>query len=155
MPEQCEIRVVPSGSGATCAAILSTLPQWFGIAEADTHYVDSAERAECLVASLDGLDVGILQATRHNPLAAEIHLMAVTAQRRGAGVGTTLLRRIEDVLRAEDVVFLQVKTLSQRRPDESYASTRAFYRRRGFTPLEEFPELWGPQNPALQLVKTL
>ena len=30
---------------------------------------------------------------------------------------------------------------------------RAFYLACGFRPLEEFPTLWGPENPALQLVK--
>jgi coenzyme F420-0:L-glutamate ligase/coenzyme F420-1:gamma-L-glutamate ligase len=46
-----------------------------------------------------------------------------------------------------------VKTLAPTRPDENYARTRAFYEAMGFTPLEVFPELWDPRNPALQLVK--
>lgn len=38
---------------------------------------------------------------------------------------------------------------------KEYAETRAFYRARGYTPLEVFPTLWSPRNPALQLVKVL
>jgi catechol 2,3-dioxygenase-like lactoylglutathione lyase family enzyme len=45
--------------------------------------------------------------------------------------------------------------LSDRRPDEGYAKTRAFYRACGFRPLEEFPDLWDAQNPALQMIKSL
>jgi hypothetical protein len=48
-----------------------------------------------------------------------------------------------------------VKTLSPRAADEGYAATRAFYFSCGFRPLEEMPELWGPDQPALQMIKTV
>ena len=48
-----------------------------------------------------------------------------------------------------------VKTLSASDPSVEYAETRAFYARLGYTPLEEFPTLWGPGVPVLQLVKHL
>ena len=51
--------------------------------------------------------------------------------------------------------FLQVKTLSAKHPDEGYEKTRAFYLAYGFRPLEEFPTLWSPESPALQLIKTV
>ncbi len=50
---------------------------------------------------------------------------------------------------------MQVKTLSDRHPDAGYKKSRAFYAACGFRPLEEFPALWDPANPALQLVKAL
>ena len=34
-------------------------------------------------------------------------------------------------------------------------SEREFYQAKGYTPLEVFPTLWNPRNPALQLVKVL
>jgi hypothetical protein len=48
-----------------------------------------------------------------------------------------------------------VKTLGPSRPDVGYDKTRAFYLAYGFRPLEEFPLLWDPANPALQLVKSV
>ena len=48
-----------------------------------------------------------------------------------------------------------MKTLSDSRVDEGYAQTRAFYLSHGFRTLQEFPNLWGPQNPALQMLKIL
>jgi hypothetical protein len=66
-----------------------------------------------------------------------------------------MLRHAEAVLAADGVEFLQVKTLSPRHPDEGYRKTRAFYEAYGFRPLEEFPTLWSPDQPALQLVKTV
>lgn len=42
-----------------------------------------------------------------------------------------------------------------RGPDPNYDKTRLFYLAEGFRPLEEFPTLWDPSNPALQLIKSL
>jgi hypothetical protein len=44
---------------------------------------------------------------------------------------------------------LTVKTLSPSRPDPNYAGTRRFYEAVGFLPIEEFPTLWGANNPCL------
>ena len=66
-----------------------------------------------------------------------------------------MLRHVEARLRRDGVEYLQVKTLSASRPDEGYAQTRRFWLACGFVPLEEFPTLWDPANPALQLVKAL
>jgi hypothetical protein len=53
------------------------------------------------------------------------------------------------------VRFLQVKTVAASSPSMEYAETRKFYERRGFTPIEVFPTLWDPHNPALQYIKVL
>ena len=71
------------------------------------------------------------------------------------GIGQALLQYAEGMLAADGVEFLQVKTLSPSKPDAGYESTRAFYVRYGFRPVEEFPDLWGPDNPALQMIKVV
>jgi hypothetical protein len=48
-----------------------------------------------------------------------------------------------------------VKTLAASHPDEGYRRTRAFYEAYGFRSLEEFPNLWGPDNPARQMIKVV
>jgi hypothetical protein len=68
-------------------------------------------------------------------------------------VGRLMVRHVEQRLGAAGVEFLQVKTLSASRPDAGYERTRAFWLACGFRPLEEFPTLWDPANPALQLIK--
>jgi catechol 2,3-dioxygenase-like lactoylglutathione lyase family enzyme len=65
------------------------------------------------------------------------------------------VERAEETLAGSGVEFLQVKTLSDRHPDAGYRQTRAFYAACGFRALEEFPALWRPANPALQLIKAL
>lgn len=148
-----QVREVASGSGATCASILGALPHWFGIAESVAGYVEICENTPTMIASRGTEDVGLLNLQVHNPYSAEVRLMAVLPQHHRQGVGRALLERAERTLAGMAVEYLQVKTLSPARVDEGYAKTRAFYFAFGFRPLEEFPVLWGEQNPALMMVK--
>ena len=150
-----ELRDVDGGAGATCRAILDQLPTWFGIPEANDDYAASAETRPGVVASLAGVDVGITTIRRHFATTAEVYLMAVAPAHHRQGIGQAMLRHVEAGLRREGVEFLQVKTLAASRPDEGYARTRRFWLACGFVPLEEFPTLWDPANPALQLIKTV
>ena len=150
---EVELRDRASGSGPICRRILDALPDWFGIPEAVDDYVAHADRSPTVIASIAGIDVGILTVAHHSPYAAEVHLMAVVPEHHRRGIGTAMLRHVEEALSDADVEFLQVKTLSDKNPDEGYAKTREFYRASGFRPLEEFPSLWDPWNPALQMVK--
>jgi hypothetical protein len=52
-------------------------------------------------------------------------------------------------------VELHVKTLAPSDPDPGYAATRRFYEATGFVPLEELPQVWGPENPCLLMVRVL
>ena len=81
--------------------------------------------------------------------------MAVVPEWHRRGIGRRMLEHAEALLVADGVEYLQVKTLSPAHPDPGYALTRAFYLAQGFRPLEEFPTLWDPANPALQMVKAL
>jgi GNAT superfamily N-acetyltransferase len=81
--------------------------------------------------------------------------MGVKPEHHRHGLGRQMVEFAETWLRARDIEYLQVKTLSPRRPDPGYAKTRAFYLACGFRPLQEFPDLWQPENPALQMIKTI
>ncbi len=146
---------VDYGAGEVCAAILATLPTWFGIAEANADYVRAAEAHPTFVAFDPDDAVGLTTITRFGDYSAEVHLMAVVPERHREGVGGLMLAEAEAWLRGQGVEYLQVKTLSASASDEGYAKTRAFYHGVGFRDLEEFPLLWDPSNPALQLIKRL
>jgi len=149
------LRDQPSGSGQVCRRILDTLPTWFGIEESVEDYVAVADRTPTTVASLGGDDVGMLTVLSHNPHSAEIYVMAVVPEHHRRGIGRKMVEHAEDSLARTGVEFLQVKTLGAAHPDEGYQKTRAFYLGCGFRPLQEFPDLWGPGQPALQLVKVV
>jgi GNAT superfamily N-acetyltransferase len=143
------------GAGAACAELLATVPHWFGMVEANEEYQRVADRCPTLVASNDEQAVGFLTVLRHSPHAAELLVMAVRPELHRTGIGRALVGAAEDRLRSEGVEYLQVKTLSATAADEPYLRTLAFYAALDFRVLEEMPSLWGPDNPAVLLVKRL
>jgi coenzyme F420-0:L-glutamate ligase / coenzyme F420-1:gamma-L-glutamate ligase len=129
--------------------VLRDLPEWFAIEEATQAYIREAAGLTTLAAG----DSGFLCLKRHTPRAAEIYVMGVRRDARRTGVGRALVRAAEAWCAAGGVEYLQVKTVAATKANEHYARTRTFYEAMGFVPLEVFPELWDPRNPALQLVK--
>ena len=130
-------------------------PDLVRIPESVDDYVAVADRTPTIVASWDGEDIGILTVIRHGRYSAEIYVMAVVPEHHRQGVGRRMVMHAQDSLARAGVEFLQVKTLSAAHPDPGYQKTRAFYFGCGFRTLQEFPELWGPGQPALQMVKTV
>lgn len=118
-------------------------------------YVEDTRRMPTFALEDDGHLVGFLTLREHFPTAWEIHCMAIESGARGRGLGSRLLAHAEQWLAGRGVEFLQVKTVAATSPSVEYAQTRRFYEARGFTPLEVFPALWDPRNPALQCIKRL
>ena len=138
-----------------CEAVLRSLPMWFGIERALLMYARDSATMPTFALS-DGPHLGgFLTLREHFPEAWDIHCVAVRADARGQGHGSRLLAHAEAWLKERGVRFLQVKTVAATSASTEYAETREFYRHRGFTPIEVFPTLWDPRNPALQLIKVL
>lgn len=99
--------------------------------------------------------MGFLSLERHGPGSAEIHVLAVLRGLHGRGVGTALVAWAEAWCAHAQVRWLHVKTRGPSTPDPGYERTRKFYLARGFEPLFETLDLWGPEDAALILVKPL
>ncbi len=82
-------------------------------------------------------------------------MIAVDPELHRQGVGTALLAWAEQWCEREGVRWLHVKTRGPSTPDPGYERTRQFYLARGFEPLFESLELWGPEDAALILVRVL
>lgn len=137
------------------ARLLATVPESFGQSEANAGYVEAARTKETwTVRDGGGAVVGVTLVDRHFPHVAEIHLTVVDRAVHGTGVGTAMLTAIEAEAIGRGVWLLEVKALGSSHPDPGYASTRRFYERRGFPPLEE-TDLWGEGTPCLIMVKPL
>ena len=143
------------GSGAICRQILEPLPGWFGIPESVADYVAGSDRLPTVIASVGDKDIGILTWFVRTPFAAEVYVMGVLPELHRQGIGRQLLDHVENSLANDGIEFLQVKTLSHSKPDDEYDRTRASYSACGFRALEEFPNLWDIENPALQMIKRI
>jgi ribosomal protein S18 acetylase RimI-like enzyme len=146
------------GKSGEAEPVLRALPQWFGIEEATQMYIDAAGENPTILAldtEREKMTVGFLTLVQHSASSSEIYVMGVLPDYHRCGVGRTLLESAEVYLRGKGIMFLQVKTLSDKHPNEGYRKTRAFYLAMGFVLLEEFPDLWGAANPCWQLIKAL
>jgi ribosomal protein S18 acetylase RimI-like enzyme len=152
---QVRIRNQSTGSGPICRQVLEALPGWFGIPQSVEDYVAASDRLPTVIASIGDNDVGILTWLVRTPFAAEVYVMGVLPELHRHGIGRQMLHHVENSLAMDGVEFLQVKTLSSSRTDEGYERTRAFYLSCGFRPLEEFPDLWDHESPALQMIKAV
>lgn len=157
-----QLKIVPFRPSwlAPCRALMAGLPEWFAD-EAVAGYAADLARFPSWVACEGGEPSGVggalgcVSVCAPQPAAFEVHLLAVARQRHRQGVGTLLLAMAERWARHCNARYLQVKTRGPSHPDPSFEPTRAFYLARGFTPLFESDRLWGPDNPALVLVKAL
>ena len=143
------------GAGAICRSILDQLPEWFGIPQSNADYARLADEGPAWLAVDDGEVVGLMLLKPHFESTVEIYLLAVVPARHRAGVGRALVAQAEAWARGRDATFLTVKTRGPSKPYEPYERTRAFYEAMGFVALEEFAELWDPQNPALMMARPL
>ena len=152
------IRPLTAGDADGCDAIIASLPYHFGDEGGIVECARAVRSSTGLVAEADGAVVGFLTVERHLAASAEITWMAVAAQARGGGVGSSLIDALAIDLRAEGRSLLLVLTLAESVPepgvDDGYARTRAFYRSSGFVDAREFSELW-PNYAALLMVKPL
>ncbi len=140
---------------AGCSNVLTRLSSWFGLEESNRAYIAALGRLPTRVAIEDSAIVGFIALEEHNLLSVEIHVMAVDPARHRQGIGKRLVAWAVDRCLENGVRWLHVKTLGPSMPDAGYAKTRAFYAACGFEPLFETQELWGPENPALILVRRL
>lgn len=135
--------------------LLASLPDWFGLPEANARFAAEARGLPMFVARSAAEAVGIATLRQHFPATAELHLIAVKPGHHRHGIGQRLIQAIADHLRPTATRHLTVKTLAPSAGDLAYARTHRFYAAQGFLPLEVFPTLWDPENPCLLLAKTL
>ena len=149
------LQLEPAGSGAICRSILAELPEWFGLAQSNAAYELTADAGPAWLAVQDGQAIGLMLLKSHFTEALEIELLIVRRDSHHTGAGRALIDQAEAQARAEGRRFLTVKTRGPSLPYEPYDRTRAFYLAVGFVALEEFEQIWGPEDPCLFMVKSV
>jgi GNAT superfamily N-acetyltransferase len=150
-----QIVEVTKNKGEICAKILAVLPHWFGMPASNEAYRRDVEVLPMFGVVDENDVVAFLALKRQSPHAQEIHVMGVRQEHHRSGMGRALIERAERHAREQGARFLTVKTLSASDPDPGYAKTRAFYEAMAFVTVAELPELGGPENPTVLMLKVL
>jgi GNAT superfamily N-acetyltransferase len=146
------LKIVRRPAGADCASILAELPEWFGIPASNAEYAEFAQREPTWVAEDEDV-LGVMTLVDTGYSAVDIHLLAVRPHMHRRGVGAALVAQALSETRSLGRHYLTVKTRGPSLPYEPYERTRAFYEGVGFQGLEEFTEIWGPENPCLIMIR--
>jgi D-alanine-D-alanine ligase len=80
----------------------------------------------------------------------DLYWMAVDPAQQGSGLGTALLKQMEQRLAGVARLIL-IETAG--RPD--YAATRAFYQARGYSPIATIPDFYAPGDDQVVFVKNV
>jgi ribosomal protein S18 acetylase RimI-like enzyme len=143
------------GLGKKCESVLRTLPEWFGRENSLQEYVREIDELDTYTAWHNKELVGFFAINHHFKHSVEIHVLGIKTGFHRQGIGRHLYQKLETELKERGVCFIQVKTLSPKAKDKNYDKTLSYYLKMGFTPLEDFPELWGSDTPCLQLIKSI
>ncbi len=154
MNSKIEIRPYAESDRGGCEAVFATLPDWFGLPEANEAYLAGLAVLPAWVATDGGRVVGFTSMRVHGPESVELEVIAVERGRHREGIGRRLVAAHEaEIERRPSVTLFHVKTRGPSQPDAGYERTRLFYESLGFEPLFETDALWGPENPALIMVR--
>ena len=145
----------PDEKSNICSDILRALPAWFGIEESIVDYASKVQDMPFFAAYDKYKATGFVAVKVHNEHTAEVCVIGVLEDYHGQGIGRTLIESCEKYCRANQKDFLTVKTLDASANYEPYESTRSFYAKMGFVPLEVFPLHWDKSNPCLFMAKCL
>ncbi len=135
--------------------IMNALPKWFSPPE-NIQEKSMIHREYPFFAVFDKDKViGFATLKVHNNFTAELYTIGILEDYHGMGLGYELLKACEKFCRSLGSEYLTVKTLDESADYEPYNSTRGFYLKNGFIPLEVFPTFWDAENPCLFLAKFL
>ncbi len=145
----------PADREEVSRGIMHRLRKWFNpAADIDAKAIMHRDMP-VLMAYAGEEPTGFLALKQHNQYSAEIFNMGVLENYQGMGVGSRLIEAACSYSRSQGWRFLTVKTLDSSVDYEPYERTRAFYRRRGFLPLEVFTNYWDEENPCLFMARYL
>lgn len=133
------LTVVRRQDPAAVAELLRALPEWFGIAAATQHYIESAGYLTSYLACRGSNVLGCVLIREHLPAAAEVYLMAVHPAEHRQGIGRALLSTVEGDLHGSGVHWLQVKRLARLSTASLMRGPGSSTGRAGSSPSRSFP----------------
>lgn len=144
----------PTTAKLVCRLITATLPEWFGVPEANLRYAHGMLSRVSFVASADNTYIGLITLEFPYPGNANIYWMAVNKAYQNKKVGKKLLRVAEQYCYESGYSSLTVETLSPKQNIIPYLKSYFFYEKCGFKPLFEM-HTYGPENLMVYMQKQL
>lgn len=136
-----------------CNIVLKSLPRWFGLEQAIIEYSNNVRNMEFIKIELFGNVIGFCAYKVNYGINCDLYVLGIYKEFHRYGIGSELLKVVNELLKKENVRYISVKTLSERNSDKYYNYTRNFYIKNGFYPFEEFKDLWDKDNPCLLMIK--
>ena len=127
-------------------AVLESLPEWFGIAEAREEYIRDSAGLFFAAAYDQGRPIGFICLKETGRATAELYVMGVLKEYHRKGVGRRLIEWAKETARQKGYSFIRVKTVQMNKYDD-YDDTNRFYQAMGFKEFAVFPTLWDENNP--------
>lgn len=141
-------------STSICQSITTTLPEWFGIPEANQRYATGVQKCVSFAAYIADDPIGLISLEFPYPNNAHIYWIGVKKHYHRQQIGTQLIRVAENYCRAQGYTSLTVETLSHKQSDANYLKTYYFYQKQGFKPLFELSP-YGPDNLMVYMQKII
>ncbi|WP_419420716.1 GNAT family N-acetyltransferase [Legionella sp. D16C41] len=120
---------------AICQTITEDLPEYFGLPEANKHYVMGVKTRTNFAAQMQGNTIGLISIDFPYPNNANIYWMAVRHDFHRQGVGKQLIEGACHFSKTKGARTITVETLSPSESDENYLRTYLFYQSVGFNAL--------------------
>ncbi len=114
-------------SEQACRELTLSLPEYFGIQEANERYAKGVRELLTFGAKLNGSYVGLISLEFPFPNNANIYWMAVKKEYHDQGIGCSLLRHAETYCSKKQCTSMTDETLSPAELDPNYIKTYAFY----------------------------
>ena len=137
-----------------CRSITATLPEWFGIPEANERYALGMKDRTSFGIQIKGQYVGMIAIEIPFPNNANIYWMGIAKDYHRKGMGGALLERAEKYCYENHCRSWTVETLSPKEKDANYLNTYSFYVKAGSHPLFELHP-YGPDFAMIYLQKTI
>jgi GNAT superfamily N-acetyltransferase len=118
-----------------CRKITNDLPEYFGLPQANEHYVQGMRSRVNLAVKLENKYVGLISIDFPYPNNSNIYWMAILKAFHGQGVGAKLIIAACNKAQEHGATSMTVETLAPNNSDANYLKTYKFYQANGFDPL--------------------
>ena len=139
---------------AIATSILADLPEWFGLPDSTTEYIQQSMNMPFFSAYRNDKPVGFIALKETSKFTAEIYVMGILKDFHRQQIGEQLFYKFVQFAQNSGYEYLQVKTVDEGHYAE-YDHTRLFYEKMNFRKFECFPDMWDKNNPCLIMVQSV